>query len=90
MNVASDEFKAFGCILEPDGPSAAGLEPLVTEAVPILLNLLTRDSNVVVRDTCAWTLGRVCALSKEATKKYLQPLMEAALNVSRLESSFRL
>ncbi|EME28196.1 protein transporter [Galdieria sulphuraria] len=71
---------AFGCILEPDGPSAQGLEPLVTEAVPILLNLLTRDSNVVVRDTSAWTLGRVCSLSKEATKRYLQPLTEAAFN----------
>lgn len=73
--------KAFGCILEPDGPSPHGLEPLVTEAVPLLLNLLTRDPNVVVRDTSAWTLGRVCCLSKDATKRYLPQLTEAALIV---------
>eukprot|EP00871_Galdieria_phlegrea_P004807 jgi/Galph1/5327/GphlegSOOS_G3958.1 len=71
---------AFGSILEPEGPSIQGLEPLVAEAVPVLLNLLTRDSHVAVRDTSAWTLGRVCSISKEVTRKYLQPLMEAALH----------
>eukprot|EP00741_Cyanophora_paradoxa_P021338 tig00021348_g20597.t1 len=48
---------AFGSILE--GPSKQSLMQLVREAVPIMLTHMT-DESVLVRDTTAWTLGRIC------------------------------
>lgn len=50
---------AFGSILE--GPEPNVLKPLVAQALPELINLL-KDTSVIVRDTVAWTLGRVCEL----------------------------
>ena len=49
---------SFGCIL--DGPSKESLEPLVNEAIPIMLQKL-QDPNVLVRDTSAWSVfnGRI-------------------------------
>ena len=44
-----------------EGPSKAVLEPLVTQAVPVIVTLM-RDTSVQVRDTAAWTIGRVCDL----------------------------
>lgn len=49
----------FGSIL--DGPDPAVLTPLVTQALPILIEMM-RDENVLVKDTNAWTLGRICDL----------------------------
>ena len=46
----------FGCIL--DGPNKQSVEPLVNEAIPIMLQKL-QDPNVVVRDTSAWALGGI-------------------------------
>ncbi|PIK60928.1 putative importin subunit beta-1 [Apostichopus japonicus] len=54
---------AFGSILE--GPDLEALQSLVVEAVPILIRLLT-DKSVVVRDTVAWTIGRICELLPQA------------------------
>nr|XP_054750188.1 importin subunit beta-1-like [Lytechinus pictus] len=54
---------AFGSILE--GPSESILNPLVMEAFPTLIELLS-DPCVVVRDTVAWTLGRICELLPQA------------------------
>lgn len=48
---------AFGSILE--GPDTDKLKPLVEQVLPVLMEL-TEDPNVVVKDTAAWTLGRVC------------------------------
>ena len=48
-----------GSILE--GPEPNVLKPLVAQALPELINLL-KDTSVIVRDTVAWTLGRVCEL----------------------------
>lgn len=50
---------AFGSVLE--GPSKATLAPLVEQAIPIMVQLMA-DSTVHVRDTAAWTLGRICDL----------------------------
>ncbi|KAG8465477.1 hypothetical protein KFE25_002784 [Diacronema lutheri] len=65
-NIQSTEWRfreasllAFGSVLE--GPSKAVLEPLVTQAVPVIVTLM-RDTSVQVRDTAAWTIGRVCDL----------------------------
>ncbi|PAV81378.1 hypothetical protein WR25_03614 [Diploscapter pachys] len=47
---------AFGSIL--DGPDPSKLTPLVQQAIPALINSMS-DPNVNVRDTTAWTIGRV-------------------------------
>ncbi|KAI9276538.1 armadillo-type protein [Sporodiniella umbellata] len=50
---------AFGSIL--DGPEPDILTPLVEQALPTLIQMM-QDSVDQVRDTIAWTLGRVCEL----------------------------
>ncbi|KAL1776437.1 importin subunit beta-1 [Sigmodon hispidus] len=54
---------AFGSILE--GPEPNQLKPLVIQAMPTLIELM-KDPSVVVRDTKAWTVGRICELLPEA------------------------
>jgi importin subunit beta-1 len=48
---------AFGSIL--DGPSPEKLVPLINNALPFMLSALVKDPNNHVRDTTAWTLGRM-------------------------------
>ncbi|XP_015572772.2 importin subunit beta-1 [Ricinus communis] len=48
---------AFGSILE--GPSPDKLIPLVNVALNFMLTALTNDPNNHVKDTTAWTLGRI-------------------------------
>ncbi|VAI13944.1 unnamed protein product [Triticum turgidum subsp. durum] len=48
---------AFGSILE--GPSADKLTPLVNVALNFMLSALVKDPNNHVKDTTAWTLGRI-------------------------------
>ncbi|KAL6127258.1 hypothetical protein ACLB2K_075299 [Fragaria x ananassa] len=48
---------AFGSILE--GPSADKLTPIVNVALTFMLSALTKDPNNQVKDTTAWTLGRI-------------------------------
>lgn len=47
---------AFGSIL--DGPDPKMLDPLVSQALPTLIEMM-RDPSIHVQDTAAWTLGRV-------------------------------
>jgi importin subunit beta-1 len=54
---------AFGSMLE--GPDVASIKPIAEQAVPFLLELL-RDSNIAVRDTTAWTLGRIFEFVSQA------------------------
>ncbi|XP_072181023.1 importin subunit beta-1-like [Diadema setosum] len=70
---------AFGSILE--GPDETLLNPLVVEAFPILIDLL-RDTCVVVRDTVAWTLGRICELLPQAVlgQPYFDNLLIALMD----------
>ncbi|KDN53633.1 putative karyopherin beta-1 subunit [Tilletiaria anomala UBC 951] len=49
----------FGSIL--DGPDAKTLAPLVEQALPSIIEML-RDTSVPVKDTAAWTLGRISDL----------------------------
>ncbi|GFR15691.1 importin subunit beta-1 [Trichonephila clavata] len=67
---------AFGCILE--GPDPSNLKAVVEQAMPMFIELMS-DESVVVRDTVAWTIGRVCELNPEAAVNdaYLKPLLEA-------------
>ncbi|CAM8971079.1 unnamed protein product [Rhodiola kirilowii] len=48
---------AFGSVLE--GPSPEKLTPIVNSALNFMLNSLTNDPNSHVKDTTAWTLGRI-------------------------------
>ncbi|XP_019195393.1 PREDICTED: importin subunit beta-1 [Ipomoea nil] len=48
---------AFGSILE--GPSPDKLTPIVNVALNFMLAALTKDPNSHVKDTTAWTLGRI-------------------------------
>ncbi|KAG0793841.1 hypothetical protein G6F62_008345 [Rhizopus arrhizus] len=50
---------AFGSIL--DGPEGNVLTPLVDQALPTLIQMM-KDNVVHVKDTVAWTLGRICEL----------------------------
>ena len=70
---------AFGSILE--GPDSNKMKQIVEQAMPMLIELMC-DQSVVVKDTAAWTIGRVCELHSEAAinDQYLKPLLEALVN----------
>ena len=70
---------AFGMIL--DGPTGETLSPLVVQAMPILITCL-RDPNTLVRDTSAWTIGRICELHKSCLSNEILPHMVAGLGAS--------
>ncbi|KAF1793323.1 Importin [Phytophthora cactorum] len=66
QNIESNEWRpkeaaimAFGSIL--DGPDSAKIAPLVRQALGFLMGCMKFD-NILVRDTTAWTLGRICEL----------------------------
>jgi len=65
-----------GSILE--GPNPENLKPVVEQAMPMLIELL-KDSSIVVRDTAAWTVGRVCEILPDAVinEHFLNPLLIA-------------
>ena len=54
------------------------MKPIVEQALPMLINLL-KDPSVVVRDTAAWTVGRVCEILPNSVlhEACLQPLLNA-------------
>jgi importin subunit beta-1 len=63
-NISSPDWRfretscmAFGSII--DGPDPSEMASLVTMALPTLLNLIS-DPVINVKDTAAWTLGRIC------------------------------
>ena len=70
---------AFGSIL--DGPDPAVLTPLVNQALPILIDMMT-DSVVAVKDTVSWTLGRICDLLVNTIKPevHLHPPVSTLVN----------
>ncbi|KAL0092485.1 armadillo-type protein [Phycomyces blakesleeanus] len=67
---------AFGSILE--GPDNEMLKPLVNQALPALISMM-RDPVVNVKDTVAWTLGRVSELLIDCIKpkEYFHELITA-------------
>lgn len=69
----------FGAIME--GPDPGLLTPLVDQALPILIDMMN-DSNLHVKDTVAWTLGRICDLLIITIKPdvHLHPLISALVN----------
>ncbi|KAI0920424.1 hypothetical protein AcW1_002169 [Taiwanofungus camphoratus] len=69
----------FGSIME--GPDPNVLTPLVNQAFPILIDMMN-DTNPHVKDTTAWTLGRICDLLVTTIKPdvHLHPLISALVN----------
>ncbi len=69
----------FGEIL--DGPDPNVLSPLVNQALPILIDMMN-DPNAQVKDTVAWTLGRICDLLVQTIQPdvHLHPLITALVN----------
>ncbi|KAI8976845.1 armadillo-type protein [Pilobolus umbonatus] len=67
---------AFGSIL--DGPDSTVLTPLVEQALPTLI-IMMKDPSVHVKDTVAWTLGRICELMIHCIKpdQHLNELVSA-------------
>lgn len=70
---------AFGSIL--DGPDPNVLTPLIHQALPILLPMMSPDheKNDAVKDTTAWTLARICDLHAQSLKleAHLHPIVSA-------------
>ncbi|KAI3638123.1 hypothetical protein MIR68_003734 [Amoeboaphelidium protococcarum] len=69
---------AFGSIL--NGPDSQILQQLITQAMPVLLQLMS-DQNVQVKDGAAWTLGKICELHSACIKgsQMLTSVIEALL-----------
>ena len=66
---------AFGSIL--DGPSAEKLTPIVVGALPHLIGCV-RDAHPIVRDSSAWTIGRICEFHIQAiTNEMITPMVTA-------------
>lgn len=74
----------IGSVLGGLDPST--LKPLVEQAMPTLIESMY-DTSVVVRDTTAWTFGRVCEIIPEAAinETYLKPLLESLVNGLKAE-----
>lgn len=53
---------------------------MVLQGMPTLIKLM-KDPSVVVRDTTAWTVGRICELLPEAAinEMYLAPLLQCLI-----------
>ena len=66
----------FGSILE--GPDPNVLTPLVNQALPMLIDMMA-DQHPLVKDTVAWTLGRICDLLVSTIRPdvHLHPLVSA-------------
>lgn len=61
-------------------PLCSKRRPLLPQAMPTLIELM-KDPSVVVRDTTAWTVGRICELLPEAAinEVYLAPLLQCLI-----------
>lgn len=69
---------AFGSII--DGPESKDVAPLVSMALPTLISLM-QDPVVHIKDTAAWTLGRICEMLVETLKpQELQSIVQAVIS----------
>ncbi|KAI2639311.1 armadillo-type protein [Xylaria nigripes] len=67
---------AFGAIVE--GPEEKTLEPIVKQALPILISMM-EDSSIFVKDSTAYALGRITESCSEAIdpNTHLDPLIRS-------------
>lgn len=76
LNLRHEEWRlrdaavsAFGAIME--GPDPKSLEPLVKQALPVLVGMMD-DKSVIVKDSAAYALGRIC----ENTGRSIDPTLQ--------------
>ena len=93
MNIQNENWRlreaatmAFACIL--DGTSADAIGSVVNQSIPILLNALS-DSHVMVRDTSAYAIGRICDLHIRSIPAETLPLLINGLMSKLLTESTR-
>lgn len=67
---------AFGAIME--GPDEKVLDPLVKQALPVLIGMMN-DQSVQVKDSAAYALGRICEAASDSIdpNEHLQSLITA-------------
>jgi len=67
---------AFGAIM--DGPDLKMLDPLIKQALPLLIGMMN-DKNVIVKDSAAYALGRICECCGPAidSQTHLPSLIQA-------------
>lgn len=80
---------AFGAIME--GPEEKVLEPIVKQALPVLISMM-EDQNTIVKDSTAYALGRITEACSEAIDPttHLDPLIRAlfaGVNDAKMASS---
>lgn len=70
---------SFGAIM--DGPEAKILDPLVKQALPVLISMMD-DKVIMVKDSAAFALSRICDFCSDSIDPdtHLQPLMSALFN----------
>ncbi|KAL2435143.1 Importin subunit beta-1 [Exophiala dermatitidis] len=85
-NIRSDDWtrrdaavSSFGAIM--DGPDIKTLDPLVKQALPVLIGMM-QDPVVQVQDSAAYALSRICDYCSDCIdpSTHLQPLMSALFN----------
>lgn len=67
---------AFGSIME--GPDPEVLQPLATQAFPLLIQSLS-DPKTIVQDAAAWTIGSICDLLPRAITDEILPVLVDSL-----------
>eukprot|EP00158_Paraphelidium_tribonemae_P009976 Partr_v1_DN29017_c0_g2_i8_m58624 putative importin len=69
---------AFGSIL--DGPQSSVVQPLVSQALPVIIDMM-QDPVTLVKDTAAWTLGKISELHVECIRidVHMKPMIEVLL-----------
>ena len=79
QNIQSENWRyreaatmAFSSILE--GPSDDAIGPYVNQSIPFLLAALS-DTNDLVKDTTAWTIGRICDLHVRSIPEDIFPTL---------------
>ena len=77
---------AFSSILE--GPSDEAIGQFVNQAIPVLLAALS-DENDLVKDTTAWTIGRICDLHVRSIPEDIFPTLVNGLAGKLLTESPR-
>jgi importin subunit beta-1 len=75
---------AFGCILE--GPNKEDMAKLVRTAFEMIIGKMA-DPHPMVKDTAAWTVGRICALLPEVIDGSSLPKLLHAVSASLSDPS---
>ena len=78
---------AFSSILI--GPSDEAIGPYVQQSIPVLLAALS-DSNDLVKDTTAWTIGRICEYHVRCIPENTFPTIVNGLAVKLLTETPRI